>query len=183
MARALRKPRPPLPRFAVAWFPAIDGLERIEALRARHDPMGTHVAAHLTLVFPFPTALSTLQLETHVRKVAAGWPPLPVTFRAIRGVGNEFVFLMAQRGSAAVTQLHDKLYARSLRQYLRSDRDYEPHITIARQPEPARYEAALAEATASLRGEFAGVMRDISLLSVSPDGKIERLADFPLNAR
>lgn len=183
MGRALRKPRPPLPRFAVAWFPAFDGLERIEACRARHDPAAGHVAAHLTLVFPFPTALSAMQVETHVRKVAAGWPPIPVSFGAVRGVGNEFVFLMAQRGAAAVTQLHDKLYARSLRQHLRRDLEYEPHITIARQPEPARYEAALAEATARLRGEFAGVLREVSLLSVAQDGKIQRLADLPLNAR
>jgi 2'-5' RNA ligase len=183
MGRALRKQRPPLPRFAVAWFPAFDGLERIEAVRARHDPMGRDVAAHLTLVFPFPTALTALQLETHVRKVAAGWPPIPVGFRTVRGVGNEFVFLMAQRGAAAITQLHDKLYARSLRQYLRRDMEYEPHITVARQPEPARYEAALADATAALRGEYTAVLRDVSLLSVAPDGKIERLADLPLNVR
>lgn len=90
MGRALRKPRPPLPRFAVAWFPAFDGLERIEACRARHDPAAGHVAAHLTLVFPFPTALSAMQVETHVRKVAAGWPPIPVSFGAMRGVGNEY---------------------------------------------------------------------------------------------
>src|SRR4249919_2272214 len=102
MARALRKPRPPLPRFAVAWFPACEGLERIEAVRARHDPTAGQVAAHLTLVFPFPTALTALQLETHVRKVAAGWPPIPVGFRSVRGVGNEFVFLMTQRGAEAV---------------------------------------------------------------------------------
>jgi 2'-5' RNA ligase len=183
MARALPKPRPPLPRFAVAWFPAMEELERIEACRSRHDPMAKNVAAHLTLVFPFPTALSAMQIETHVRKVAAGWPPIPVTFRTVRGVGNEFVFLMAQRGAAAVAQLHDKLYARSLLPHLRRDMEYEPHITVARQPEPARYEAALAEANVLLRGEFAGVLRDVSLISVAPSGKIERLADLPLNAR
>ena len=38
MARLRRAPRPPLPRFAVAWFPAFEGIERIEAFRARHDP-------------------------------------------------------------------------------------------------------------------------------------------------
>ena len=183
MGRALRKPRPPLPRFAVAWFPGFEGLARIEAFRARHDPLAPHIAAHLTLVFPFPTALTAMQIETHVRKVVAGWPPIPVQFRAVRGVANEFVFLMAGRGAAAVTGLHDKLYARSLLPHLRRELEYEPHITLARQPDPARYEAALAEAREELCYECSDVMREVSLLSVAPDGKIARLKDLPLNAR
>lgn len=183
MGRALRKPRPPLPRFAVAWFPDFEGLDAVEAFRARHDPVAGLVPAHLTLVFPFPTALTAIQVETHVRKVAAGWPPVRVVFRGVRGVANEFVFLMAARGAEAVTRLHDKLYARSLLPHLRKDLEYAPHITIARQPEPARYEAALAEATEALRGEYTGLIRSLSLLSVAPDGKIERLTDLPLDIR
>jgi 2'-5' RNA ligase len=145
--------------------------------------MAGQVAAHLTLVFPFPTALSALQIETHVRKVAAGWPPIPVSFRTVRGDANEFVFLMAGRGAAAIAQLHDKLYARSLLPHLRRDLPYEPHITLARQPEPARFEAALADAGASLRGEFSAVLRDVTLLAVGGDGKIELLKTLPLDAR
>lgn len=183
MGRALRKTRPPLPRFAVAWFPDIDGLEEIEAFRERHDPMAPLVPAHLTFVFPFPTALTALQVETHVRKVASGWPPIRVSLRGVRGVANEFIFLMVARGAEPVTRLHDKLYARSLLPHLRKDLEYAPHITVARQPEPARYEAALADATEALQGEFTGVIRSVSLLSVAPDGKIERLIDLPLDSR
>ena len=183
MGRALRAPRPPLPRFAVAWFPTFEGLERIEAYRQRHDPQAVTVAAHLTLVFPFSTALTALQVETHVRKVAAGWPPIAVAFRPVRGLNNEFVLLMATRGAAAVTQLHDALYTRSIRPHLRKDLPYEPHITIARHPEPARYEAALAQAQAEFHGEFGSVLREVTLLSVRPDGKLDRLKDLPLDSR
>jgi 2'-5' RNA ligase len=183
LGRALRAPRPPLPRFAVAWFPAFEGIERIEAYRQRHDPQAGTVAAHLTLVFPFPTALTALQVETHVRKVASGWPPIAVAFRPVRGLNNEFVLLMATRGAAAVTQLHDTLYTRSIRPHLRRDLPYEPHITIARQPEPARYEAALAQAEAEFHGEFGTVLREVTLLSVRADGKIDRLKDLPLDSR
>ena len=84
MARALTPPRPPLPRFAVAWFPAFRGIDEVEAFRGRHDPTVRFIPAHVSLVFPFPTALKRLQLETHVRRVAAGWPPVPVSFRRAR---------------------------------------------------------------------------------------------------
>ncbi len=183
MSRKVRLPRPPLPRFAVAWFPRFAGLEGIEAFRERHDPMAATIRAHLTLVFPFPTALTALQVQTHVRKVASGWPVVPVSFRGVRNVANEFAFLMAQRGAASIAGLHDRLYTRSLRPHLRRDLDYAPHITVARCPDPARLEDALAEAEARLGGEYSDVIRSVTLLAVAPDGKIDPLDEFPLDSR
>lgn len=178
---ALRRSRPPLPRFALAWFPSFEGLERIEAFRARHDPMAGHIGAHLTLVFPFATALSRLQVETHVRRVLGGWPPIPVTFRGTRLFANEFIFLMAERGAASLVALHDKLYTRSLRPHLRRDLAYEPHVTVARDPDLAKLERAAAEAEAELGAEYRDILREATLLSVGPGGKIVPLASFSLD--
>jgi len=179
MGRALRLPRPPLPRFAVAWFPRFAGMDRVEALRRRHDPAARLVAAHLTLVFPFATASSALQVETHVRRVAARWPAIPVTFRRPRMHANEFVFLMASRGAASITAFHDALYTRSLQPHLRRDIPYEPHITVARCADLALLERALEEAEECLGGEYADVMREVTLLAVA-DCKITALRTIPL---
>jgi hypothetical protein len=99
--------------------PVLPGLERIESFRARHDPMAARIPAHVSLVFPFGSVLTPLQLETHVRRIVSRWPPIPVTFRHVRMHANEFVFLMASRGAARSTALHDRLYTRSLRPHLR----------------------------------------------------------------
>ncbi len=178
----LRQPRPALPRFAVAWFPDFGGIERVEDFRARHDPMTGKVRAHLTLVFPFATNLTRLQLETHVRRVASKWPPIPVTFRAVRLHANEFVFLMASRGAASMTALHEALYTRSLRPHLRPEFAYEPHITLARQPEPDALERAYAQAQEEFGTEFTDVMREVDLLAVEPNGKIEGLCRIALHS-
>jgi len=177
----LARSRPPLPRFAVAWFPGFEGLERVEAFRRRHDPAAALIAAHLSLVFPFPTAHSQLQLETHVRRVVSRWPPIPVTFRRARMHANEFLFLMAARGAASVTALHDKLYTRSFAPHLRRDMPYEPHITLARYAELDKLEAAFHEAEDAFRGEFVAVMREVTLLAVARDGRIESLKSFSLH--
>jgi 2'-5' RNA ligase len=182
MARLARAPRPPLPRFAVAWFPAFAGIERIEAFRAKHDPAAHLIGAHVSLVFPFATALTPLQIETHVRRVASRWPPIPVSFRAVRMHANEFVFLMASRGAAPLTGLHDRLYTRSLAPHLRPEFAYEPHITIARHAEWPKLEAAYGEACEAFGGELTDVVREVSLLSVASTGKITRLASFALHA-
>ena len=181
MPRVLRRTRARLPRFAVAWFPRFDGLAGVEAFRGRHDPMASIIAAHLTLVFPFPTALTRLQVETHVKRVASRWPPIPVTFRAVRMHANEFVFLMASRGSASITALHDRLYTRSIRPYLRADLPYEPHITIARHASLPALEAAFDEAREAFGRDLDDVMREVSLLAIGADGRIERLSDIALH--
>ena len=181
MARARTPPRPPLPRFAVAWFPRFEGLEAIEAFRARHDPQAGKVAAHLSLVFPFAASHTRLQIQTHVQAVAARFPPVPVTFRRVRTEANEFVFLMAQRGASAIKELHDRLYTRTLQQHLRRDMPYEPHITLARHAAIGRLDAALAEAEETLAGPYEDLIRDITLLSVLADGKIVPLKTIALN--
>ncbi|HET7729702.1 MAG TPA: 2'-5' RNA ligase family protein [Usitatibacter sp.] len=182
MGRLKRPPRPPLPRFAVAWFPAFDGIERIEAFRGRHDPAAPLIPAHLSLVFPFATALTRLQVETHVRRIVSPFPPIALGFRGVRLEANEFVFLMAQRGRAAVIELHDRLYSRSLRHHLRPDLPYSPHITLARQPAFDALERTFEEAQEAFGGEFHDVMREVTLLAVARDGRIERLETFPLNS-
>ena len=181
MPAALRRSRPPLPRFAVAWFPEFDGLDRIEAFRRKHDPAAALIAAHLSLVFPFPTAHSRLQVETHLQRVASKWPPIPVTFRRVRIHANEFLFLMASRGAASVAGLHDRLYTRSFAPHLRRDLPYEPHITLARHASFASLEAAFAEAEDLFGGDFTGVIRALTLLSVERDGRIQALKSIPMN--
>ena len=177
----LRRSRPPLPRFAVAWFPAFDGIERIEAFRRRHDPAAALIPAHLSLVFPFPTAHTRLQVETHIQRVVSRWPPVPVSFRRVRMHANEFVFLMASRGAASIAALHDKLYTRSFRPHLRPDLPYEPHITISRNADLSALERAHAEAQEEFGSEFSAVLREVSLLAVAQDGRSERLRDLALH--
>lgn len=182
MARVHVGSRPALPRFAVAWFPDFDGIVKIEAFRRRHDPAADLIPAHLSLVFPFPTALKRLQIETHVRRVASRWPPIPVTFSRVRTEANEFVFLMAGRGAQSIKALHARFYTRSLAHHLRRDLPYEPHIALARHADYGRLQAALAEAEEEIRGDHADVIRAVTLLRVEQDGRIERLETFALNS-
>jgi 2'-5' RNA ligase len=104
-----------------------------------------------------------------------------VTFRRVRMEANEFVFLMVSRGAASVTALHDKLYTRSLAPHLRRDLPYAPHITLARHADYPKLEAALGEAVEEFGGEFAEVIRDVCLLTVGRDGKIDVLASIALD--
>jgi 2'-5' RNA ligase len=99
----------------------------------------------------------------------------------VRPHANEFLFLMAARGAASITALHDKLYTRSLQPHLRRDLAYEPHITLARYASLDSLDAAAAEAEEEFREELGDVVREAALLSVGSDGKIEILKSIPLD--
>jgi 2'-5' RNA ligase len=175
-------PRPALPRYAVAWFPSFVGIEQVEAFRERHDPMAALIPAHLTLVFPFATALTPLQIGTHVRNVVSRWPPISTTFRRAEIRASEFVFLLAGRGAASIVALHDRLYSRSLRHHLRPEFPYEAHITIARNADAAALDAALEQAQVELCRGFADTLREVALLAVDRNGRIDRLDTFALHS-
>jgi 2'-5' RNA ligase len=182
VARALRHSRPPLPRFAVAWFPAFEGIERIEAFRRKHDPVAQLIPAHLSLVFPFPTAHTRLQVQTHVQRVVSRWPPLAVTLRRVRLHANECLFLMASRGAAAVTALHDKLSTRSLQPHLRRDLPYEPHITLARLKRGSGHVGNLLEQSGGLSSPPFEVA-DFALFesTLTPEGAVYSIVErYPL---
>jgi hypothetical protein len=108
--RPRQAPRPQLPRRALVWFPPAASLVAVEAFRMRHDPLAAALPAQVTFVFPFSSSLSALQTGTHVRRVAAGWPVLPVVFAGSGAFDAQWVRLRVTRGRHALTELHDRLY-------------------------------------------------------------------------
>ncbi len=175
--------RPPLPRRAVVWFPPFPIDANIEAFRTVHDPLAPVIAAHLHLVFPFACPLSALQLATHTRRVVAKWPPLPVTFRDIESVLDTFILLMVRDRAEAVVALHDALYTKGLKNNLRTDIAYTPHVTLARAPARETFPAMLEHAEQLLRGrEWRMVMRELTVVTHHPDGTITRDHTVPLHS-
>lgn len=179
--------RPPLPRRAIVWFPIFeDPLHhaRIAQFRAAHDPLATHVAPHVALVYPFHANLSVAQLESHIKHVSAGWPVLPVTFRGIAHAASGaglFTLLQCDMRREALTALHDRLYRGPLAGFLRPDLAYEPHITIGRDGTPAALEATIADAELRLRESVRATLRELTVVRYNDDGTIKTEAVVPLD--
>ena len=196
--------RPPLPRRGIVWFPAFPtapATSNIEAFRAQHDPLAAKIPAHLTLVFPFPCTLTATQIASHTRRIVAKWPPLPVVFRDVEGLLDEFILLMARERAEALTALHDELYTGVLRNFLRTEMTYNPHITIARvyshsdSHSQSRFLSnsnsresfhKILEQAESCFGNGRGiewriVMRELAVVTWHTDGKITVDATIPLN--
>ncbi len=176
--------RPPLTRRAIVWFPPMAADNKIEAFRACNDPLAASLPAHVTLVFPCPTNLTAIQFASHIKRIFGNWPQLPVSFRDVESIQDEFSILMLRDKSDAVVALHDKLYSGILKKYLRADLDYRPHITLGRvtgNPGGATYAAMHEAAATALRAEWRAVMKELNIVSYHPNGTITIDHSVPLN--
>lgn len=176
--------RPPLPRRAIVWFPSLPAGNPIEPFRALHDPLATRIRAHVTLVFPFPTLLTSTQIASHVKRIIGNWPPLPVSFRDVESIQEEFTILMMRDKSEAVIALHDKLYTGVLKPFLRAEMEYRPHITVGRvtgNPRGATHAVIHDAACKALRIECPAIMKELAVVSLHQDGTISVDLSVPLN--
>ena len=137
-------------RRAIVAFPEGGQLALIEAFRGRHDPLAREIPAHVTLVFPFASALSGQALRSHIEIVAAETSPFTIRLEGVAATDDGYLFLNIGAGSAAIRWLHDHLYAGSLASYRSRTHGYEPHVTIGRFTNASDRMSALHEAAQAL---------------------------------
>jgi 2'-5' RNA ligase len=168
-----------LPRRAVVGFPLGAGIDDIERFRRDHDPLAPAMPAHVTLVFPFASSLSSLQIATHVRRVVARWPRLPLRLDGVGVYGAEWVHLRIDRGREALTELHDRLHRRALGAFLRVELPYEPHLTIGRARSADDAETIVAGARRAFARPIDLVLPAVSIVALLGDG-VRPEVDVPL---
>jgi 2'-5' RNA ligase len=176
--------RPALPRRGIVWIPSLAperAAERVARFRDRFDPHAARIAPHVSLVFPFPTTLTATQVASHVKRVTAGWPVLPVSFRGVESIQNRFAVLMCDLRAAAITELHDRLYSGVLAGHLREDLEYQPHITLGSTDQPGAFDEMLAEAELYFRDSITATCRELNVVRYGDDGTITSEATVPLS--
>jgi len=161
--------RPTLPRRAIVWFPSFENHKVIDRFRGANDPQAQLLPPHLTLVFPFHSRLTLDQIAAHVQKVLRAWPCFPVVMHGAWFAQNEFIGIATQVGSDALIEMHDRLYRGPLAEFLRTEFDYTPHITLARASEPTRYEALCTASAQVTKETFRDLMRSVTIIRESDD--------------
>jgi 2'-5' RNA ligase len=153
----------------VVVFPRFVNMEGIERVRRTYDPLAEGVPPHITLVFPFASALALEELVAHARAAVGGLRPFPIELREITGHEGEYLFLNVKRGNDTLIALHDRLYTGPLAEHRSWRHTYLPHLTVGRVADPA----AFARAVRELRtvGEvFAAEVREVAIYCVGTDG-------------
>ena len=168
-----------MPRRALVVFPESDQLTIVEDLRRRFDPLARLIAAHVTLVFPFTSDLSTDALRHHVERGVRGCPPFQVRLEGISEADDDYVFLDVSVGKSGFVDLHDRLYSGVLAGHLSTEHIYRPHVTVARVADRSERATVLTVARDVTRAVTADV-RAVSAFVLHDDGRGEVEFAVPL---
>ena len=117
-----------------------DAQAAVQRFRGMHDPQHELIAPHFTLIFG--AALAQEGYMSHVQAVARAAQPLAFSLSHAMlyytGDGPAHVCLVASEGAAGLTRLHRQLHGGPMAQWLRLDKPFVPHITIAAVDNPAK---------------------------------------------
>ena len=131
---------------AIVLFPKFNNIDALQAVRERFDPLAKHIAPHITLVFPFESALTTEELRIHIARALKGVKRFPVQLSGITGDFRDgYLFLNVKRGNDSIIDLHDRLYQGVLEPFLFRKVSYCPHITVGRLEQQTEFDQALEE--------------------------------------
>lgn len=155
----------------VVAFPKIQSVnewDEILSVRDRFDPLARKVPAHITLVFPFHSAMTNFELEAHLRELVARSRRFGVVLRGITAHENEYLLLSLRRGNDEVMQLHDLLYSGALASHHVRRHTFVPHVTVGRvRPEQL---AEALDATAGLNRPIQASIDAITVYAIQRDG-------------
>lgn len=115
--------------YALVHYPAID-IHAIQRFRQRHDPQYNLIAPHITVLFPVPDRLGEQALVGHIQQVLRGWQPFEIGLQGVQLSTDQYIYLLVQAGREPLLRLHDEIYTGVVREYLRVDLPYIPHVTL-----------------------------------------------------
>ncbi|UVI27606.1 2'-5' RNA ligase family protein [Paenibacillus spongiae] len=164
---------------AIHVFPAFQNCEAIEEVRKKYDPLYGLIPPHLTLVFPFESEMPSTTLKRHVKDALTGLSPFTIRLKGITGTQDNYLFLNVKKGNDQIIELHDRLYAGVLRNYLSLRHVYIPHITVGRLHDDTELQAALID-TRSMETSFETQVNQVAAEIIESSGAsiIEFIVDF-----
>tara|TARA_R110001592_G_scaffold291221_1_gene560587 strand:- start:633 stop:1127 length:495 start_codon:yes stop_codon:yes gene_type:complete len=103
----------------------------IQKFRERNDPIWRLIEPHITLVFPFDSAISDEELIEHVETKVVSTSSFKASLCPQPTIDSGYIYFPILLGNGQISALHDRLYEGLMSKHLQ-DRPYVPHITVGR---------------------------------------------------
>ena len=117
-------------------FPQFINIEIIDAIREKFDPLSSNVKPHITLVFPFESNISKIDLQNALVSSLEGIKCFNLKLEKIIKIDNNlgmYLFLGVKDGTENIKELQNKLYNGILKDYKPKwlkEGEFMPHMTI-----------------------------------------------------
>lgn len=164
---------------AIHIFPHFVNENVIQELREKYDPLHTMIEPHITLVFPFESDISAIDMERHVQCCVSGMQPFHIELQGVTGANGGYLFLNVKHGNDEIIALHDLLYTGPLRSFLNRSLTFIPHLTIGRIGDEVQFQSAL-KTTESLNEKFETTVSAVYVEVIAETGAstIEFVVEF-----
>ena len=149
-------------------FPEFRNMDIINSIREKYDPLANFVRPHITLVFPFESALEKEVLENHIRLALRGTECFNLKLEEIIKVDNSlgfYLFLSIKEGEEKIKELSSKLYKGMLSSYKPdwlNNLTFMPHMTIGSFSSKEELNEAY-EAVGQVKYNFSTLVEKISV--------------------
>jgi 2'-5' RNA ligase len=115
---------------SILLFPEFAINRYIQELRSKYDPLYGKIKPHVTLAFPFDSAMEKTALEEKVKGCLAGMPRFRIATGRVHYTDDNFMILDFSSGNEEIVKIHDELYSRVLPEFLNRKIEYRPHLTL-----------------------------------------------------
>ncbi|WP_054743141.1 2'-5' RNA ligase family protein [Cellulosilyticum ruminicola] len=157
-------------RRSIVLIPQFRGLEMVENIREKYDPLAHAINAHITLVAPFNSTFSTRELENWIKKLLSRIEPFELELKGISMASNAFenyLFLNIIRGREEIFELNNILYDGLLREF-KSSLPYIPHMTLGKLPNKETLDGAY-EDVKRLQNNFVARIETVYVIEHNED--------------
>lgn len=165
---------------AIHIFPELDQVDLIQSIRKRYDPLYPCIPPHITLVFPFESEITNIELYRHVKQALTGFQPFAIRLEEISASHDHYLFLNVKQGNDQIIALHDRLYTGPLASYRSYKHTYLPHLTVGRLHHEHELDEALQEMR-SFHHRFESQVSQVIAERIDDNGQsiIEFVVPFP----
>ena len=157
-------------------------IERIQSVRAAHDPQGKLLGPHVTVVFP-TLAATERRLLDHVTQIVGNVRSFRAAFRSAITYRDlekplTYAFLLPDEGTSHFVRLHHQLLTGPLERALRLDLPFVPHITLGAFERPEAAKSAI-DAFNAQPFTISGFVNTVNIARLE-EGKLSTLAALRL---
>jgi len=150
----------------------------LQKFRVKNDPLGKLIEPHITLVFPFESSMSDLELVELVSIKVSSFGSFSATLNTEAQVEKDYLYFSILEGANQIKRMHECLYKGPLSVYLKKH-IYIPHLTIGRG-ERDRIALMQEEANALEVSKYFRVSK-LKIENIEPDGKSTAIKEILLN--
>lgn len=145
-------------------FPEFENMEIIDNIRKQYDPLANKLKPHITIVFPFESTLSDIELKEILNKRLRVVKPFEIKLQGITKQQDQFgnyLFLNVIQGVKEIDFIHHILYDNEFKEF-DIGLSYLPHMTIGKLSSVALLDDAFNNIK-SLGDTFSTVVKKISV--------------------